>query len=81
MLESLLGGLVSSETKQKAIASTIQSTLEDLSEELQCDFKSLFVMIKPIDTKFNHKFFVYKQLEGKAPEFVREISLKEIVED
>ena len=49
MLDKLLGGLVSNESKQKAIASTIQATLEDLCDELKCDYKSLFVMIQPIE--------------------------------
>ena len=37
-------------------------------------------MIKPINEKFEMKFYVYRIIKGKStPQFVREISLKEIL--
>lgn len=75
MLGNLLGGLI--DTKQ-ITHDTIQSTLERLSEELNCTHKDLFIMIKPVDETFTMKFYVYK-LEGKAPKLIREIPLSEVL--
>lgn len=74
--DNLLGGLVD---KEKITHDTIQSTLEDIAEEIQCPWSDLFVMIKPIDESFTMKFFIYHQEKSKAPKFIREISLKEIL--
>jgi hypothetical protein len=75
MLGNLLGGLI--DTKQ-ITHDTIQTTLERLSEELDCTHKDLFIMIKPVDETFTMKFYVYK-LEGKAPKLIREIPLSEVL--
>ena len=75
MLGNLLGGLI--DTKQ-ITHDTIQTTLEKLSEELDCTHKDLFIMIKPVDETFTMKFYVYK-LEGKAPKLIREIPLSEVL--
>lgn len=75
MFEGLLGNLVD---KEKITHDTIQGTLEDVAEELDCDYKEFFVMIKPMTEKFEPKFYIYKLQEGK-PKLIREISLKEIL--
>ena len=63
---------------QKITHDTIQSTLENVAEELGCNHKEFFIMIKPVNDKMDMKFYIYK-IGVKAPEFVREISLKEIL--
>jgi len=77
MFGNLLGGLID---KEKITHDTIQSTLENVAEELNCTFKDLFIMIKPIDETFTMKFYIYK-LENAAPKFVREIPLSEVLGD
>jgi len=72
----MLGSLFNTE---KIVSDTIKSSLEEIAIELQVSYDKLFVMIKPIDDKFNMKFYVYKIVENKSPQFVREISLKEIL--
>lgn len=64
---------------EKIVSDTIKNSLEEISIELQVSYNDLFVMIKPIDDNFNMKFYVYKIVENKSPQFVREISLKEIL--
>jgi len=76
MLENLMNGLVDTE---KITYDTIQTSLEEIAIELQCNPKEFFVMIKPTDEEFNFKFYVYKTELKKAPAFIREISLKEIL--
>ena len=76
MLGNLLGGLFD---KNKIVHDTIQSTLENVAEELNCSFKELFIMIKPIDETFTMKFYIYK-IEN-SPKLVREITLSEILGD
>lgn len=76
ILGNLMGGLID---KEQITHDTIQTTLENISEELNCEFNELFVMIKPIDEDFNMKFYIYHQEAGKSPKFIREISLKEIL--
>jgi hypothetical protein len=75
MFENLLGGLFD---KEQITHDTIQTTLEKLSLELNCTFKDLFIMIKPVDETFTMKFWVYK-LEEKGPKLVREIELSEVL--
>ena len=75
MLGNLLGGLVN---KEKMTHDTIQETLHSISEELDCSEKDFFVMIKPVDSDFNMKFYIYK-LEKGVPKLIREITLKEIL--
>ena len=72
----MLGGLF--DTK-KIVSDTIQSRLENIAEELKCSHKDFFVMINPINEEFDMKFYVYKKEDGKPPQFVREISLGEIL--
>jgi hypothetical protein len=57
---------------------TIKNTLEDVAEELGCNHSEFFIMIKPIDEKFEMKFYIYRLVNGK-PALVREIELKEIL--
>lgn len=58
---------------------TIKNTLEDVAEELGCNHSEFFIMIKPIDEKFEMKFYIYRLVNGK-PALVREIELKEILQ-
>lgn len=64
--------------KEQAIYDTVQSALEDIATELQVAFSDLFIMIKPTNEKFDHKYWVYK-LENGVPKPVREITLKQIL--
>jgi hypothetical protein len=75
MFSSLMGGLVD---KEQITFNTIQATLENVAEELGCNYKDFFIMIKPIDEEFTMKFYIYKMDEG-VPRPVREITLKEIL--
>ncbi len=80
MIENLLGGLFD---KEKMIYETVQSTLVDVAEELGVTpdkYKDFFIMIRPMDDKFNHKFFICKYDGNGNPQKVREIELKEILE-
>jgi hypothetical protein len=76
MLGNLMSGLINTE---KITHDTIQSTLEDVADELGCSHKDFFIMIKPVDDEFNMKFHIYKAENGSAPKHVREITLKEIL--
>ena len=62
---------------EKITHDTIQSTLESVAKELGCSHKEFFLMIKPTNEEYDMKFYMYKI--SKMPEFVREISLKEIL--
>ena len=77
MFASLMGGLVD---KEQITFNTIQGTLEDLAEELGCNYKDFFIMIKPVDENFAMKFYVYKMEQG-VPKPIREITLKEILSE
>jgi hypothetical protein len=77
MFGNLLGGLID---KEQITHDTIQTTLEKLSEELNCSFSDLFIMIKPVDETFTMRFWVYK-LSEKGPKLVREIPLSEVLGD
>jgi hypothetical protein len=70
----MLGGLLNTE---QIVRDTIQTTLENVAEELQCSHNELFIMIKPVNAEFDMKFYVYK-IE-QSPKLVREITLKEIL--
>lgn len=76
MLEGLLGNLIN---KEEAVRETITDALNDLSEELNLPFSKFFVMIKPIDEKFNFKLHVFILNDSNIPQFVRELTVKEIV--
>lgn len=75
MFANLMGGLVD---KEQITYDTIQETLENVAEELGCNYKDFFIMIKPTNDDFNMKFFIYK-LENGVPKMIREITLKEIL--
>tara|TARA_R110000851_G_scaffold122201_1_gene251457 strand:- start:568 stop:831 length:264 start_codon:yes stop_codon:yes gene_type:complete len=76
MLGSMMSGLVDTE---KLTYDTIQTSLEEISIDLRCSWKEFFVMIKPTDSEFGFKFYLYQNQEGKGPKYIREISLKEIL--
>lgn len=76
MFGEILGKLVD---KEKVTFDTIQSALEEVSIELGCSHKELFIMIKPENEKFDPRFYIYK-IEGTGPRMVREITLKEILD-
>lgn len=75
MLGNLLGGLID---KEAITHDTIQSTLENIAEELGCDYKEFFIMIKPSDETYTMRFWIYR-IEKQGPKLVREITLKEIL--
>lgn len=83
MLDKLLGGMVD---KEKITRKTITETLKDVSEELGCSHKELFIKISASDEKFTPIFHVFKtepytHLETVPRfKFIREITLKEILE-
>lgn len=77
MLEGLLGNLIN---KEEAVKDTITDALKDLSEELSVPFSKFFIMIKPVDEKFSFKLHVFMFNEANVPQFVRELTVKEIVE-
>lgn len=76
MFGNLLGGLVD---KEAATIETIKDALTDLSEELQVPFSKFFIMIKPVDEKFSFKLHVFMLNDANIPQFVRELTVKEIV--
>ena len=77
MLDQLLGGFVN---KEKVTKETIKNALEDVAEELKCKPESFWIMIKPVNEKFEFKCYIYHTPEGeKTPKLVREITVKEIV--
>lgn len=78
MFDNLLGNLFD---KEKATYETVQGALESVAEELGVSWKEFFIMIRPMDDKLNHKYFICKYDEKTGnPVKVREISLKEILE-
>jgi len=76
MFEGLLGGLID---KEQITRDYIQNALEKVSQELGCSYKDFFIMIRPSDEDFNHKYFICKYDEKGNPKMVREITLKEIL--
>lgn len=78
MLSSLMSGLFD---KEKAVFETIQAALKDVAEEQKCSFKEIFIVIKPMDSEFNHKYFVCKFDEKGNQKVIREMTLKEILGD
>lgn len=76
MLGNLLGGIMNVEG---SIQETITRTLENLSEELnEPNFKNFSVTIQPINEDFDFVCLVY-HITPTGRNFVREITLKEIV--
>lgn len=76
MFANMLGGLLD---KEQIIYDTIQSSLENVSEELGCTEKDFFIMIRPADNEYNFKLFICKYDENGNPRKVREMQLKEIL--
>lgn len=73
--------------KESMVEGIIENALEKFSQELQCSPTELFLMIKPIRKVFsedekekNFKSWLYQLKEG-VPTVVREVTLKEILED
>ncbi len=78
MLENLISGLFD---KEQMIYDKIQNALIDVADELKADHKDFFIMIRPTDEDFNHKFFICKYDEKGNPVKVRNMKIKEILED
>jgi hypothetical protein len=76
MLENLLGSFID---KEEAVKDTIKDALTDLSEELSLPFNKFFIMIKAVDEKCNFKLHVFTLNDANVPQFVRELTVKEIV--
>lgn len=76
MLEGLLGAF--GVDKEDITFKTIQKTLKNLSEELNCSYKELFIMILPCKEDFSMKFYVY-QITPTERKYIRDISLKEVL--
>ncbi len=76
MFGNMLNGLFD---KEQMTYDTVQSALENVSEEL--GGASFFIMIRPMDSEFNHKYFICKYDEKGNPVKVREITLKEILSE
>lgn len=79
MFGNLLGGLVD---KNKIVNDYIKDSLINLSEELQCNYNELCVIIKPKNENMDFDFFLcrFSKEEGvSAP--IRKVSLKEILGD
>jgi hypothetical protein len=57
MFGQLLGGLID---KEQITHDTIQDTLEDIAQDLECSHKDFFIMIQPMDETFTMKF-IYLQ--------------------
>lgn len=78
MFEGFMKNLVDVEqlTRDK-----IQVALENAAEETGEKFDNIFLMIRPVDAEFNHKYFIGKFDEKGNPKVVREMALKEILND
>lgn len=79
MFGDLLKGLMPD--KEQMVRDIIQGALEKVAEELNCPFTDFFIMIRPMDAEFNHKYFICTYDEKGNPKMVREITLKEILSD
>ena len=81
---NMLSGLFN---KEQMVFDTIQDTLQNVSEELGCSHKELFVKIIPGNEEFEPVFQVFhtKPYDSvdKTPAFryVRDITIKEILGD
>lgn len=82
MLQGLLSGLVNTE---KITNDTIQEALENISNELDCSYKELFIKIATSEESFTPSFHIFKTEICENLEtipryrFIREITLKEIL--
>lgn len=58
----------------------IQSALDRICEELQCQPNEFFVMIRPADEDFTPRLMIFKEVPaGSPPQYVRELKLEELV--
>lgn len=64
---------------EKQTYETVQDCLKDVAEELQKDHKGFFIVIRPTDEQYNHKYYICKYDEKGNIAPVREITLKEIL--
>lgn len=76
MLAGMLGGLLD---KEQMIYDTIQTSLENVAEELNCEPKDFFIMIRPSNEDYDFKLFICQYDENGNPRKVREMQLKEIL--
>lgn len=76
----MLGILGNLFDKEQLVKDTIQSTLENVAQELQCSYKELFIMIKPKNEEFDFDCYIYKIVDAN-PKIIRKIPLKEILGD
>lgn len=79
MIGSLIGGLID---KEKIIREYIENTIEDVAEELGVPPEEVFIMIKPTAKNDNSfQVHLYQLKPGSAPVHVRQMALKEFVDD
>lgn len=71
----LLGGLVDIEG---IVKDKIQDALENVAAELQVSHTQLFLIIEPLDEKFNFRVMICKRENGSA-KYVRELTVQDIV--
>jgi hypothetical protein len=76
----MLGILGNLFDKEQLVKDTIQSTLENVAQELECSYKELFIMIKPKNEEFDFDCYIYKIIDAN-PKIIRKIPLKEILGD
>lgn len=76
----MLGILGNLFDKEQLVKDTIQSTLENVAQELECSYKDLFIMIKPKNEEFDFDCYIYKIIDAN-PKIIRKIPLKEILGD
>jgi hypothetical protein len=76
-LTGMLGGLIDSEG---IVTEKIQTTLDDLSEELnEPNHRNFFITIIPINEEFDFECIVYHRTPDGI-QMVRQITIKEIVD-
>lgn len=76
----MLGILGNLFDKEQLVKDTIQSTLENVAQELECSHKELFIMIMPKNEDFDFDCYIYKIIDAN-PKIIRKIPLKEILGD
>ena len=64
---------------EKQTYDTVKYCLSNISEELQKTHKDFFIVIRPTDDEFNHKYYICMFDEKGNMKVVREILLKEIL--
>lgn len=76
MLSGILGGMFD---LPKQVKSTIENSLKEFAEELNCSPKEIFVMIKGVSDKGEFNLYLYKTEDGKQ-KYIRPVELSEIIE-